>query len=75
MREGKKILARKLLHETFTKIKRIQLEKYNKSETLQERSEIELDPVKILHRAVDNAMPVLELVKLRKGGVYYQVNY
>ncbi|XP_033213990.1 28S ribosomal protein S7, mitochondrial isoform X2 [Belonocnema kinseyi] len=73
MREGKKISARNVMRAAFAHIKRTQIEKYNTAKTEKEQMEIELDPVIILHRAVENTTPVLELVKLRRGGVHYQV--
>ena len=73
MREGKKATARRVVQSAFAHIKRIQIEKYNRAQTEKERMEIELDPVVILHRAVENTTPVLELVKLRRGGVHYDV--
>lgn len=73
MREGKKVAARNVMRAAFAHIKRTQIEKYNTAKTDKERLEIELDPVLILHRAIENTTPVLELVKLRRGGVHYQV--
>ncbi|XP_023288953.1 28S ribosomal protein S7, mitochondrial [Orussus abietinus] len=78
MKGGNKILARRIVEKTFESIKRIQLERYNKiannisTENLS-LEDIELDPKKILHRAVENSMPVLQLTPMKKGGSVYQV--
>ncbi|OXU28223.1 hypothetical protein TSAR_009634 [Trichomalopsis sarcophagae] len=71
-KEGNKQRARELLEKTFEKIKRIQLERYHKSNAT-EQEEIELDPKVILYKAVDNSTPVLELMKMNRGGQSYQV--
>ncbi|XP_014220835.1 28S ribosomal protein S7, mitochondrial [Trichogramma pretiosum] len=73
MREGKKERARKALENTFENIKRIQLEKYNKATDPAEKEKIELDPRAILRQAIENSTPVLELLKMKKGGQTYQV--
>ncbi|KAL7288654.1 hypothetical protein TKK_0017385 [Trichogramma kaykai] len=73
MREGKKETARKALENTFENIKRIQLEKYNKATDPAEKEKIELDPRAILRQAIENSTPVLELLKMKKGGQTYQV--
>ncbi|GLH02943.1 hypothetical protein R5R35_012052 [Gryllus longicercus] len=72
MRCGKKALARELIEKTFEKIKRIQLEKYHKTPEDQKESIIK-DPVKILHDAISNSKPLLELTPVKRGGVRYQV--
>lgn len=71
-REGKKERARNLLEKTFENIKRIQLEHYHKANP-EEKENIELDPKTILHKAVQNSTPVLELLKMKRGGQTYQV--
>ncbi|XP_054016743.1 28S ribosomal protein S7, mitochondrial [Hylaeus anthracinus] len=72
MREGNKDLARKLLEQTFENIKTTQLERYNRSSP-EGKAKIELDPLVLFHRAIENCTPVLELEKIRKGGINYQV--
>lgn len=73
MRKGKKVLARSLIEQTFETIKRIQIERYHK-ETPEARREIILDPTTILHKALINVEPVMELMGIKKGGTTYQVN-
>ncbi|XP_043464904.1 28S ribosomal protein S7, mitochondrial [Leptopilina heterotoma] len=73
MRKGKKVVADNELRKCFTSMKRIQIERFHKAETQEEKDEIELDPITILHKAVENASPALETVKLRRGGVKYDV--
>ncbi|XP_017881360.1 28S ribosomal protein S7, mitochondrial [Ceratina calcarata] len=72
MRWGKKELTRKIMDRTFENIKIAQLQKYYSVPPM-DRNEIILDPKEILHRAVDNCTPVLELTKIMRGGIPYQV--
>ena len=72
MKDGNKQQARKFLEKTFENVKRVQLQKYHKSNS-QDRETIELDPIKILHLAIQNVTPVMELQKMKRGGVTYQV--
>lgn len=58
--------------QAFIKVKQIQLRKYQAASPT-ERSEIELNPVAILHKAVKNCQPVLQLTPIKKGGQFYQV--
>lgn len=70
---GRKMLARQLLEQTFEKIKRVQLEKYNKAETDDEKAKIETNPLTILHMAIENTRPILNVMPIKRGGVKYQV--
>lgn len=72
MRWGKKKLARNLMDRTFENIKIMQLDKYYNTPP-EHRDEVILDPKTILHRAVENCTPVLELTKITRGGIAYQV--
>lgn len=72
MRKGNKILARELLEKTFENVKRIQLERYNLAEG-DEKNKIETNPKVILHRAIANSRPILQLTPIKRGGVKYQV--
>lgn len=60
MREGNKTLARNLLEKSFENIKRIQLERYNLAEA-DEKHKIETNPKIILHTAIENCRPFLQL--------------
>lgn len=73
MYDGKKTLARELIAKSFENIKRIQLEKYHKTKTEEDKENIELDPKKIFHQAVENCKPLLYLTPIKRGGVKYQV--
>ena len=73
MRKGDKALARRILQNTFEKIKRIQIERYHKAKDPEEQANIELDPKVILRKAIENSTPVLELMKMKKGSQTYQV--
>ncbi|XP_043283026.1 28S ribosomal protein S7, mitochondrial [Venturia canescens] len=72
MRKGNKILARSLLEKTFENVKRIQLKSYHSTKP-ENKHRIELDPVKVFHQAVENVTPIMELLKMKRGGVTYQV--
>lgn len=73
MRAGNKLLARTLVEKTFENIKRIQLEKYNKAQTDEEKSKVETNPLTILHKAIANSRPLLNVTPIKRGGVKYQV--
>lgn len=73
MKEGKKELARDLLEKCFEKIKRIQIERYHKAKTEQDKEKIILSPITILHNALENVRPVLMTMPVKRGGVKYQV--
>lgn len=73
MSHGKKALARELLDKSFENIKRMQLERYHKSKSDDDKSKIELNPRVIFHRAVENCKPVITLTPIKRGGVRYQV--
>lgn len=73
MKDGNRKLAKTLVTKSFERIKRIQLQRYHKAKTNEEKDNIELDPFQIFHRAVDNCMPMLQLIGCRKGGITYQV--
>ncbi len=72
MKGGEKRLARDLIEKAFENIKRIQLERYNLAEP-DERDKIELNPVAILHKAIENCRPILILTPVKRGGSKYQV--
>lgn len=72
MRGGQKRLARELVEKGFENIKRIQLERYNLADA-DEKEKIETDPLKILHLAVENCRPLLQLTPIKRGGSTYQV--
>lgn len=72
MKGGDKALARGLVEKAMENIKRIQLERYNLAEP-NERDSIELNPVVILHKAVENCRPILTLTPVKRGGSKYQV--
>lgn len=73
MRKGNKLLARDLLEKTFEQIKRVQLEKYNTAKTEEEKVKIQTNPKEILHQAIENSRPLLQLTPIKRGGVKYQV--
>ncbi|XP_055386430.1 28S ribosomal protein S7, mitochondrial [Condylostylus longicornis] len=72
MRKGKKSLARELLEKTFENIKRTQLERYNLADA-EEKEKIVTNPKLILHQAIANCRPLMELTPIKRGGVKYQV--
>ncbi|XP_044758942.1 28S ribosomal protein S7, mitochondrial [Coccinella septempunctata] len=73
MKDGKKVLARSLMDKCFEHIKKIQLAKYNRCETEEGKSAIELNPKVIFHEAVENCKPIMCLTPIKRGGVRYQV--
>jgi len=75
MKNGNRSLATALVTKMLEGIKRMQLERYHKTKTEEDKNEIELNPFTIFHQAVDNCTPILYLVPHRKGGITYQVIY
>uniref|UniRef100_A0A182JVL6 Small ribosomal subunit protein uS7m n=1 Tax=Anopheles christyi TaxID=43041 RepID=A0A182JVL6_9DIPT len=73
MKQGNKQLARELVEKGFENIKRLQLERYHLSESEEEKAKLELNPRKLLHQAVENCRPLLQLTPIKRGGVRYQV--
>lgn len=73
MREGKKALARENIELGLFNVKRIQLAKYNRATDEEAKRKIECNPVTILHTALENCRPVLELSPIKRGGITYQV--
>lgn len=74
-RKGKKALMRELMRETFTIIKRTQLQKYYSLEDEVQREKIVCDPLIIFHGAVENCKPLLITRPVKRGGATYQVPF
>jgi len=72
MKGGNKLVARNLLDKCFENIKRSQLERYHLADA-NEKAKIETNPMKILHQAIENCRPLLQLTPIKRGGVKYQV--
>lgn len=73
MRKGNKMLARDLLEKTFEQVKRLQLEKFNTANSEEDKAKIQTNPKEILHQAIENSRPLLQLTPIKRGGVTYQV--
>lgn len=74
MRDGDKLLAKKLVTTAFEKAKRIQLKRYHTAAD-EDKESIELDPFVIFHQALNNCTPILQLQPCKRGGITYQVIY
>ncbi|CAK8675861.1 small ribosomal subunit protein uS7m-like [Clavelina lepadiformis] len=72
LRKGNSVQTRQLIWRTFEEIKCIQLKKYNAADE-DEKENIELNPLKIFHQALDNAKPLVDVVSVSKGGASYRV--
>ncbi|KAJ6218353.1 hypothetical protein RDWZM_009510 [Blomia tropicalis] len=75
LRKGQKALFRELMRDTFTIIKRTQLNKYYECKDEIEREKIVCDPMKIFLTALDNCKPLLITRPVKRGGATYQVPY
>lgn len=73
MKKGDKALARYITEMTLENVKIIQLKKYHKAESEEEKSRIQLNPRTIFSQAVENCKPLLILQKVVRGGVMYEV--
>ena len=62
-----------ILPQLLENIKHMQVEKYNKALTDEEKSQIECNPVTIFKQAVENCKPLLTTIKVVKSGVAYRV--
>ncbi|XP_014215821.1 28S ribosomal protein S7, mitochondrial [Copidosoma floridanum] len=71
-KEGNKKRAREILKKAFEIIKRAQIQTFHKADP-EKQNEIELDPKVILYKAIENCSPVLELARIKRGGITYQV--
>ncbi|GAB6020788.1 28S ribosomal protein S7, mitochondrial [Chamberlinius hualienensis] len=72
MKQSQKALAKSLMEKTFYNIKMIQIEKYHKASP-EEKSTIEMDPLKLFHMAINNSKPLLNLTRVKRGAIMYQV--
>lgn len=75
MKGGDRNLATKLVNRTLEDVKRMQLQKYHKTNVDEEKNDIELSPFTVFNQAVDNCTPILFLIPCKKGGITYQVIY
>lgn len=73
MKMGDKKLARSLVEKSFENIKRIQIERYHLASSPEEKAKIILNPKDIIHKAVENSKPLLQLLPIKRGGITYQV--
>ncbi|XP_046569654.1 28S ribosomal protein S7, mitochondrial-like [Haliotis rubra] len=73
MKSGNRARVQQIMDNMLENLKRIQVEKYHKTEDLQEKESIECNPLTIFHTAVQNCEPILILTKVQRGGVMYQV--
>ncbi|CAF0912321.1 unnamed protein product [Adineta ricciae] len=73
LRDGNRELVEELMHKTFRTIKLIQVGKWHRAKTDEERAQIECNPVILLTRAVKNATPIVRLTRIAKGGTLYSV--
>lgn len=70
---GQKVAAQNVMKDTFELIKAIQIGKYHKAS--ENKNEIEIDPLKIFHKAMENAKPILGTQTMKKKGKNFQVPY
>ena len=74
-RKGQQALTRELMRDTFTIIKRTQLNKYYECTDPEARSKIVCDPLVIFHGALNNCKPLLITRPVKRGGATYQVPF
>ncbi|KAK3784283.1 hypothetical protein RRG08_037361 [Elysia crispata] len=73
MKGGNKERVREITRRLLENIKHLQVEKYNKATTDEEKSQIECNPVTIFKQAVENCKPLLTTIRVVKSGVAYRV--
>lgn len=59
--------------QTIERIKQFQLEKYHKEKSEEKRALIELEPMSIIYKAVENCKPVVKIQTVKRAGVIYMV--
>ena len=59
LREGNRELVEDLMHKTFRTIKLIQVGKWQRAKTEEERASIECNPITLLKQAIKNATPIV----------------
>ncbi|KAL4241098.1 28S ribosomal protein S7 [Mactra antiquata] len=64
---GRKEVARDIVMKALEYVKRVQVEKYHKASD-EEKTLIVLDPVKILHQAIENGKPLLITCRVTMSG-------
>ena len=75
-RKGHRALARDLMRQTFCIIKRTQIDKLMSGRDDDDHKlDIECDPLKIFHTALDNCRPLILNRPIKRGGATYQVPY
>lgn len=75
MKDSKKEVARRILGQCMRRVKLKQLQKYKEAKTDEERSQIELNPMVIFHKAIENSKPLFLLFPIQRGGIKYQVPF
>ncbi|KRY93551.1 28S ribosomal protein S7, mitochondrial, partial [Trichinella pseudospiralis] len=75
MKDGRKDLAQRIMADCFEYIKRKQVKKWLACKSDEERKEIECNPWKIFHKAIENCTPVLKLMPATRGGITYQYEH
>ncbi|CAN8029352.1 hypothetical protein HPB47_011361 [Ixodes persulcatus] len=73
MRKGQKALATRNVESALFNVKKMQLTKYHREQDPDAKESIECNPVTILHKALENCRPVVELSPIKRGGITYQV--
>jgi len=73
LREGKRQVARDLLHKIYAEIKQTQMEKMRSCKSEEEKAAIELNPIVIIKEALENMKPVVITKSIKRGGATYQV--
>ena len=73
LRKGKRHVAREILGKTFYNIKCEQIAKFQAAKTDEARANIELDPVVITKKAIENMRPCILTKRIKRGGATYQV--
>ena len=63
-----------LIFQTMRRVKTKQLKKYKEAKTDEEKAQIELDPMVIFHKAIENSKPLFLLYPVARGGIKYQVS-
>ncbi|RWS08546.1 28S ribosomal protein S7-like protein [Dinothrombium tinctorium] len=75
MRDGDKWKAIDGMRMALFEVKRIQLKKYRQAKSDEERAAIELNPLTVFEKAIENCKPLMITQKIKRGGATYQVPF
>ncbi|RWS30583.1 mitochondrial ribosomal protein S7-like protein [Leptotrombidium deliense] len=75
LKHGDKDTALDMMRLALLEIKKAQLIKYRNAKTDEERAAIELNPMVVFEKGLENCKPLMMTKKIKRGGATYQVPF